>query len=567
LSILIISQKYPSHRAKSGSALLTIGPRGGTIIVAFQRNVILVCDMIYGNVEGIKRATLWAMKEWEQQYDRTLFIDRELLDNMAKTSLQLNRELCVFLARNGRLLAIGVGNSTTVPLKELNQKRGDKRLNGVRCIHTHPNASGRLSDVDVSALASSRYDCMCAFGIKDGRVVDMEVAYLTATGVEKLYVRGSHFDDADLLRRIGIAEADSKKTAVTETKSGRCLLVHAGQERDIEQSLEELADLSRTLGYQPVGTMVQKRERPDRLTYIGSGKVGELALECQVKHAETVICDHQLSGVQVRNLEGALGLPVVDRTGVILDIFAKHATTNEGKLQVELARLQHLLPLVGNEDEGLSRQRGGLHAMAGAGETKAETERRAIRRQISQTKEKLSKLEAERDQRRKTRGESGLKNVVIVGYTNAGKSTLMNYITKAGVLEEDKLFATLDSVSRTVWDEGYKYLLTDTVGFIRRLPHEFVEAFKSTLDEARYADLLLHVVDVSSPHMAEEFDVVEGVLREIGAYAPTLIVYNKCDRGVSPVLPRLVDAVSVSAKTGEGVDALRRMIKEKLTEE
>ena len=535
--------------------------------MASRRDVILVYDMIYGNVEGIKRATLWAMKEWEQQYDRTLFIDRELLADMCKKTLQLNRELCVFLARNGRLLAIGVGNSTTVPLKELSQKRGDKRLNGVRCIHTHPNASGRLSDVDVSALVSSRYDCMCAVGVKDGRVVDMEVAYLTATGVEKLYIRGSHFDDADLLKRIGVAEADSQKTAVTETRTGRCLLVHAGQERDINQSLEELAALSKTLGYEPVGTMVQKKDKPDRLTYIGSGKVGELALECQVKRVETVICDHQLSGVQVRNLAGALGLSVIDRTTVILDIFAKHATTNEGKLQVELARLQHMLPLVGNEDEGLSRQRGGLHAMAGAGETKGETERRAIRRQISQTKEKLAKLTNERDQRRQTRQASGLKNVVIVGYTNAGKSTLMNYITKAGVLEENKLFATLDSVSRTVWDDGYKYLLTDTVGFIRRLPHEFVEAFKSTLDEARYADLLLHVVDSSSPHMAEEYDVVEGVLRDIGAYAPTIIVYNKCDRGTLGVAPRLVDAVNVSAKTGEGVDELRRMIKEKLTQE
>ena len=343
--------------------------------------------MIYGNVDGIKRATLWAMKEWEQQYDRTLFIDRELLANMVKTTLQLNRELCVFLARNGRLLAIGVGNATTVPLKELSQKRGDKRLNGVRCIHTHPNASGHLSDVDVSALVSSRYDCMCAVGVKDGRVIDMEVGYLTASGVEKIYIRGGSFDDADLLRRVGIAEADSKKAAVTDTRTGRCLLVHAGQDRDVEQSLEELAALSRTLGYQPVGTLVQKRDKADRLTYVGSGKVGELALECQVKQAETVICDHQLSGVQIRNLEAALGLRVIDRTTVILDIFAKHATTNEGKLQVELARLQHRLPLVGNDDEGLSRQRGGLHAVAGAGETKGETERRAIRRQITQLKD------------------------------------------------------------------------------------------------------------------------------------------------------------------------------------
>jgi len=258
-------------------------------------------------------------------------------------------------------------------------------------------------------------------------------------------------------------------------------------------------------------------------------------------------------------------LAVLDRTGIILDIFAKHATTNEGKLQVELARLQHRLPMVAGAGESMGRQRGGLHAVAGAGETKAEMDRRAIRRQIGQVREKLQKLQSERDTRRQTRAAGGLKNVVIVGYTNAGKSTLMNYITKAGVLEENKLFATLDAVSRTVWDDGYKYLLTDTVGFIRRLPHEFVEAFKSTLDEARYADLLLHVVDASSPHLMEEYDVVLGVLAEIGAFAPVLTVYNKCDRGLQTELPRRVDSVVVSAKTGQGIDELKKSIKEILT--
>ena len=522
--------------------------------------------MIYGNTDGIKKATLWQMKEWEQDYDRTLFIDRELLQNMVRVSLSLNRELCVYLARNGRLLAIGIGDSATVPLKALNQKRGDKRLNGVRCIHTHPNASGHLSQVDESALVASRYDAMCAVGLRDGRIVDMEVAYLAADGVEKVYIRGSHFDDADLLARIGIAEAASKQKETAVPRQNRAVLVHVGQDADVDQSLEELAALAATMGYQTVATLTQKRDNPDRLTYVGSGKVAELALLCQVHHADTVIVDHQLSAVQTRGLQQALGLAILDRTGLILDIFAKHATTNEGKLQVELARLQHALPLVSGAGEGMSRQRGGLHAMAGAGETKAEQDRRAIRRQIGQVREKLQKLARERDTRRRTRVSGGLKNVVIVGYTNAGKSTLMNYITKAGVLEENKLFATLDAVSRTVWDEGYKYLLTDTVGFIRRLPHEFVEAFKSTLDEARYADLLLHVVDASSPHLQEEYDVVMDVLGQIEAFAPILTVYNKCDRGIGNELPQLVDSVVVSAKTGEGIDTLRRMIKEKLTQ-
>ena len=258
---------------------------------------------------------------------------------------------------------------------------------------------------------------------------------------------------------------------------------------------------------------------------------------------------------------------MIDRTFLILDIFAQHATTNEGKLQVELARLRHQLPLVVGRDQGYSRQRGGTHSMAGAGETQAEQDRRTLRRRIGALQEKLDKLQAQRDDRRTQRTRSGLKSVVIVGYTNAGKSTLMNALTKAGVLEEDKLFATLDAVSRTVWDEGYRYLLTDTVGFIRRLPHEFVEAFKSTLDEARYCDLLLHVVDASSPRCATEYDVVREVLASIGATAPVLTVFNKHDRGVADALPPVPDSVAISAKTGEGLDLLRQRIKQALQKE
>lgn len=523
--------------------------------------------MIYGNTQGIKRATLWQMQEWVTDYDRTLFVDRELLDNMIRTSNSLGRELCVFLTRQGRCLAVGIGNSTTVPLKELNQKRGNKRLNGVRCIHTHPGAGGTLSDADISALIASRYDCMAAVGIKDGRMTDMEIVYLSHQGeVERVKIRGSHFDDADLLDRIGVAEQDSKLDKTESTATGRCLLVHVSTDRDALSSIDELDALVRTLGYIPVDKVWQKRPTLDKATVVGSGKVEELAMLCQVKQIETVVFDHTLTGVQFKNLEEALGRPILDRTGVILDIFAKHATTNEGKLQVELARLKHRLPLLVGGSEGLSRQRGGLHAMGGAGETKTETDRRAIRRQIVTLEEKLDKLSKQRDDRRNTRRAGGIQNVAIVGYTNAGKSTLMNYITKAGVLEEDKLFATLDSVSRTVWDNGYRYLLTDTVGFINRLPHEFVEAFKSTLDEAKYADLLVHVVDASNKEILTQYDVVLQVLDQIGAHAPIITVYNKSDKGIVDTLPVLKDSVVVSARTGEGVDELKQLIKTKLTE-
>ena len=207
--------------------------------------------------------------------------------------------------------------------------------------------------------------------------------------------------------------------------------------------------------------------------------------------------------------------------------------------------------------------------MGGSGESKLETDRRVIRKRISDLKEKLAVVERTRDSRREQRRRNGVKNVSIVGYTNAGKSTLMNYITKAGVLEENKLFATLDSVSRSVWDDGKQYLLTDTVGFIKRLPHEFIRAFKSTLDEARYADLLLVVVDVTSPKLLDEYDVVCGVLKDVGADSiPRIVVYNKCDGfdHSNVVLPQVVGSVCISAKTGEGVDELKKRIKETLFE-
>lgn len=520
--------------------------------------------MIYGNTNGIKEVIVKQMQQWVDSYDRTLFVDRDLLAQMIAVSNTVNREICIFVSRGGRVLAVGVGNSDTVPLKELNQRRGNNRLNGVRCIHTHPNATARLSNADISALVASRYDCMCAIGIQNGRMTDMETAYLSADGVRRTYSRGGTIDDDALLAGIAQAERESQGTAVQADDPQRALLVHASTDADAEQSLDELARLAKTMDYEPVDRCLQKKATPDKATYIGSGKVQELAMACQVHRVGTVIFDHQLSGVQITNLRRLLGREVIDRTILILDIFAKHATTNEGKLQVELARLQHQLPLLSTAAEGYSRQRGGLHAMGGAGETKAETDRRAIRRQIDALREKLNKLQAQRDERRQTRGRSGLKNVVIVGYTNAGKSTLMNCLTKAGVLQEDKLFATLDSVSRTVWDNGDKYLLTDTVGFIKRLPHEFVEAFKSTLDEARYADLLLHVVDAGSKQLESEYKVVNDVLNQIGAHAPCLVVYNKCDKGVAEALPQLKDSVTISARTGEGIDTLRDEIRKRL---
>jgi len=525
--------------------------------------------MIYGNVEGIKRNTLQELEDLIGEYDRTLFIDREVLYKIVEISCKINRELSVFISRGGRLLAIGIGNSSTVPLANVSKKRGDKKLNGVRVIHTHPNGNYHLSDVDVSALKINRYDCMSAVGVKDGKISGLSVGYLSATDVKYIDYKGEKWDDNILLDAILESERESKKDERVSTVNNRAILVHVSQDEDAETSLEELASLAKTMGYLPVRTLIQKKDKPDTVFYVGSGKVEEIALICQVEDAKTVICDHGLTGVQYKNLSDALSLKILDRSTLILDIFDKHATTNEGKLQVELAKLNYQLPMLVGLNVGMSRQRGGLYAMGGSGESKLETDRRVLRKRITDLKEKLAVVERTRDSRRDARRNNGVKNVAIVGYTNAGKSTLMNYITKAGVLEENKLFATLDSVSRSVWDDGKQYLLTDTVGFIKRLPHEFIRAFKSTLDEARYADLLLLVVDIQSPKLLDEYDVVCGVLKEIGADSlPRITVYNKCD-GFDPstvLLPKVLNSVFISAKTGEGVAELKSKIKEILFE-
>ncbi len=523
--------------------------------------------MIYGNTEGIKRVVLYQLNDLIGDYDKTLFIDRELLKTICSISAKLNRELSLFLTRQGRLVAIGIGNNCSVPLTELSKRRGDKRLNGVRVIHTHPNGVYKLSDVDISALKANRYDCMSAVGIIDGRITGLQAGYLTQNGVEFIEYRGKGWDDDKLLSMITHSETVSKKSDKVETYKGRALLVHVSMDSDAEASLEELGTLAKTMGLTPIDTLIQRKDKPDIQYYVGSGKVNELALLCQVKQIDTLIFDHSLSGIQYRNLSEALHRKILDRSTLILDIFAKHATSNEGKLQVELAKLTYQLPLLVGQWVGFSRQGGGYHALGGGGETKLEMDRRQTRKKISELKDKLQELDKNRTSRRDQRKTKGVKNVAIVGYTNAGKSTLMNYITKAGVLEEDKLFATLDAVSRSVWDDGKQYLITDTVGFIKRLPHEFIEAFKSTLDEAKYADLLLIVVDCSSPKLSDEFDVVHSVLSEIGAGSvPTITVYNKIDLLKEPlsVLPKMTNSVMISAKTGEGIAELKRMIKSTL---
>lgn len=354
-----------------------------------------------------------------------------------------------------------------------------------------------------------------------------------------------------------------------ESKPQRALLVSLDTgEYDAESSLRELEELTRTAGAEPALTLTQKRPAPDTATCIGSGMVEQAAQICQLEDVDLLIFDRELTPTQIRNLEGDCGVRVIDRTTLILDIFAQRARSKEGKLQVELAQLRYLLPRLSGQGTAMSRLGGGI-GTRGPGETKLETDRRHIRRRIGSLKEQLKDVEAARGVTQRRRKKDGTVTVALVGYTNAGKSTLMNRLTQAGVLAEDKLFATLDPTARALkLPCGKTVMLIDTVGLIRRLPHHLVEAFKSTLEQAATADILLNVCDAASSEAREHLEVTQQLLVELGAAGhPIIPVLNKWDAVADPQLaPRLPGAVRISALNGDGIDALLAAIEENLPE-
>ena len=341
------------------------------------------------------------------------------------------------------------------------------------------------------------------------------------------------------------------------------------EKREYEASFDELCRLAETAGAAVYARMIQEKEAPDARTYIGSGKVRELAELCRTGEVGTVIFDCELTPSQIKNLEDELkDVRVIDRSMLILDIFALHAKSGEGKLQVELAQLKYLLPRLGGQGTSLSRLGGGI-GTRGPGETKLETDRRHIRRRISSLKEQLRDVEAARGLINRRREKDGTVTVALVGYTNAGKSTLMNQLTQAGVLAEDKLFATLDPTARALkLPCGKTVMLIDTVGLIRRLPHHLVEAFKSTLEQAATADILLNVCDASSGEARDHLEVTNTLLNELGAAGhPIIPVLNKWDAVEDPELaPRLPGAVRISALHGDGIPELLQAMEDNLPE-
>lgn len=337
-------------------------------------------------------------------------------------------------------------------------------------------------------------------------------------------------------------------------------------EFDAEVSIDELEELAHTAGAEVLGKLIQKRERPEAATFVGAGKLAEIIAFCSAQDVDLLIFDSELTPSQQRNLEKLTGVRVIDRTMLILDIFAARARTGEGKLQVELAQLKYSLPRLAGQGQSLSRLGGGI-GTRGPGESKLESDRRHINRRIQKLEEQLRELEKRRDLLRRRRRKDGVQTVAIVGYTNAGKSTLMNALTKAGVLAEDKLFATLDPTSRALTlPDGRKVMLVDTVGLIRRLPHKLVEAFKSTLEEAAQASVILNVCDASDEHCSEHLEVTKKLLDELGcASTPVVSVMNKCDLvGNIYSMPTFGKTVLISALCERGFDELLAAIQKEL---
>ncbi|SHI41028.1 GTPase HflX [Propionispora hippei] len=539
-------------------------------------------NKIQGNINGIRKSMLSRL---DALYEYTIPPDQpatiELINLLAAFTTEINREVMVYINRKGQIIQIAIGDAVTVSLPELPVKRSLNRLSGLRCLHTHPNGNSELSAVDISALQEMRFDFMAAIGVgetpADTKVTLGVIAGITDEDIYRFEMAGPfqaenfvQLDFPALVRQI--EETLLRQTTFSNLeKPERALLVglESSQAWDIRDSLQELEQLAETAGASVVGKTWQKRERPDATFFIGRGKIQELSLLRQQQNVNMIIFDDELIPSQQRNIEQALGVKIIDRTALILDIFAQRARSHEGKLQVELAQLKYNLPRLSGQGLVLSRLGGGI-GTRGPGETKLEVDRRRIRSRISFLEGEINTIRAKRNLHRAKRQEARVPTIALVGYTNAGKSTLLNKMTQSEVLAEDKLFATLDPTTRRfTLGNGKEALLTDTVGFIQKLPHQLVAAFRATLEEISYADILLHVVDASSPLLQEQSDAVLQVIAELElSNKPLITVFNKIDQINDPEqisdLLLQKDSVAISAKKNAGLDRLLQEIEKLL---
>lgn len=537
--------------------------------------------MIYGNVDGVKKS---AIEELERLYKAKCPKDEvcsiEIIEVISRVSSFIEREISVAIDRRGTIKTIAIGDSTSVEIETLDIR--EKRLAGVRIIHTHPNGMSNLSALDISALLKLKLDAIVAIGIYEGKILDCSLGMLTVFNDTLDYEETSHISLEEIskihiLNKISYMDSLIKEKDIIEDNEEKAILVGS----DTKESLEELKELTKACDIPVLDSVYQSRNKIDSAFYIGRGKVLEIAQLRQKLRANVVIFDDELSGSQVRNLEAAIGAKVIDRTTLILEIFARRAKSREAKIQVELAQLKYRMSRLQGLGTIMSRTGGGI-GTKGPGEKKLETDRRHIKEQIYDLNDELKKIKKIRETQREKRNKESIPKVSLVGYTNAGKSTLRNALCdvaaqkevlgKEKVFEADMLFATLDITTRAIVLKNKGVItLTDTVGFVRKLPHDLVEAFKSTLEEVIYSDLLCHVVDSSSSTALEQIKAVEEVLFELGAKdKKTLLVLNKIDTATEEQLNTIKEAVNeyetieISAREGINLDELLSLIEENL---
>ncbi|MCB9494352.1 MAG: GTPase HflX [Desulfobacteraceae bacterium] len=537
---------------------------------------------IFGRTEGVRGSIL---KEIESlYYEKTspdLIISFETAEKMAVLSKLIKRQIGVLIDRRGNIETVIIGTNQQILIPDLSAYRASSgRLRGLRCVHTHLKPDEGLSSDDLSDLALLRLDLICAITINSqGTPEGIFYAHLIFDEKSKTPYYISEKKELYALNNncleliSSIEDEISKKSPVSKKgkSSEKAILINASDQSkyEAENSLDELEELAKTAGVETVERIFQSRKKPDPKFLIGKGKINELSITALSKDASIIIFDQELSPSQINSISQALDIKVIDRTQLILDIFASRAKTREGKLQVALAQQKYLLPrLIMQQNTAFSRLAGGIGGR-GPGETKLETDRRRAREQINRLEKELKKVQQTREKQRAKREKNNVPVISIIGYTNAGKSTLLNTLTQSEVISENKLFATLDPTSRRLrFPREREVIITDTVGFIRDLPKDLKTAFKATLEELESADILLHVADISNPFMENQIEAVNNIVSELKlSHIPMIMALNKADlveEEIIEVLEKKYNAVSIIAKKRPSLENLYNILDKKL---
>ncbi|HEY9691486.1 MAG TPA: GTPase HflX [Oculatellaceae cyanobacterium] len=553
---------------------------------------------IYGNIQGLKSSHL---KQLQRLYEQRISSDRlitiEFAQTIATVSAEIHHPICIYINRRGQIIRVAVGTPSQTQISPADLPRHSaERLSGIRCIATQMK-SEPPDPASLTAMVRQRLDALVVLSITGSRsdrrggitgdvkeaylahlVADPQTPWIISSPLNLDTLSDEDFDelvDEWEAEFTGSGHATLKEFGI-ESDHDRVLVVGLMTENmsqhQFEDSLAELARLVDTAGGKVLDTVTQKRSRPHPQTVVGQGKVEEIANIAHQLRANLIVFDRDISASQARNLESTIGIRVVDRTEVILDIFAQRAQSQAGKLQVELAQLEYMLPRLRGRGQEMSRLGGGI-GTRGPGETKLETERRTIQRKINQLQQEVNQLQAHRTRLRQQRQQQEIPVIALAGYTNAGKSTLLNVLTHAEVYTADQLFATLDPTTRKLviadpnTQERRSILLTDTVGFIHELPPALMDAFRATLEEVTEADVLLHTVDLSHPAWESHIQSVREILADLPAMpGQALIVFNKVDRVDSETLAeaqqQYPDAVFISAIQHLGLDTLKQRLLE-----